>query len=101
MRLVGSTVTGEASETPGEHQFSARAGECFRVFAVAEPAVPDLAIEVRDPRGLPVGSDHNSDRFPIVNPDGPFCLFDAGAYKLRVHARKGRGQYALQLWRLP
>jgi hypothetical protein len=101
MREVGATTSGDASDVPASQNFVVRAGECFRIFAVAEPTVADLAIEVRDPRGLPVASDHNSDRFPIVNPDGPFCLFEAGTYSLRVHARKGRGKYALQLWRLP
>jgi len=101
MRLVGSTFTGDASDVPTEHGFVARAGECFRVFAVAEASVADLGVEVRDAKGLPVASDHNSDRFPILNPDGPFCLLDVGTYSLRVHARKGRGRYAMQLWRLP
>jgi hypothetical protein len=101
MRLVGATLAGEASDVPTDHHFTSKAGECFRVFAVADAQVADLAVEIRDAKGLPVASDHNSDRYPIVNPDGPFCLLDAGPYTLRVHARKGRGAYALQLWRLP
>ena len=101
MMPVGATVTGEATENGTQHPFDVRAGECFRIFAVAEPSAADLAVEVRDPKGLPVASDHNNDRWPILNPDGPFCLLDPGKYLVRVHARQGRGKYALQIWRLP
>src|SRR5439155_23275393 len=83
-----------------EHPFDARPGECFRVFAVAETSAPDLAVVVRDPKGSPIASDHNNDRWPIVNPDGPFCVLDAGKYAVQVHARQGRGKFALQIWRL-
>jgi hypothetical protein len=48
-----------------------------------------------------VASDHNNDRWPILNPDGPFCLLDGGKHTVRVHARQGKGPYALQIWRLP
>jgi hypothetical protein len=101
MQLDGSTQSGEATEMAIEHPFDVRAGECFRIFAVADRTVPDLAVEVRSPKGVPVASDHNNDRWPILNPDGPFCLLDAGKHTVRVHARQGRGRYALQIWRLP
>jgi len=101
MKQIGSTVVGEAGDVPAEHALEARAGDCFRILAVAEPAVTDLAVEVRSPKGIPLASDHNNDRWPIVNPDGPFCLLDAGRHVVRVHARQGRGHYALQIWRLP
>src|ERR1044071_2703678 len=60
MMPVGSTVTGEATENGTQHPFDVRAGECFRIFAVAEPSAADLAVEVRDPKGVPVASDHNN-----------------------------------------
>src|SRR5262245_45676390 len=37
MMLVGSTLIGEATENGTQHPFDVRAGECFRIFAVAEP----------------------------------------------------------------
>jgi hypothetical protein len=100
MRLIGATLEGEASETLSEHLFDARAGECFRIIAVAEASVAELAVIVRDPKGSPIASDHNNDRWPIVNPDGPFCVLDTGKYAIQVHARQGRGKFALQIWRL-
>jgi hypothetical protein len=101
MKAVGPVITGEASDTPVEHPLDVKPGECFRLFAVASSPVTDLAIEVRDPNGVPVASDHNSDRWPILNPDGPFCLLDGGRHTVRVHARQGKGSYALQVWKLP
>jgi hypothetical protein len=100
MRLVGNTLKGEASEAMSEHPFDARSGECFRIFAVAETSAPDIAVVVRDPKGSPIASDHNNDRWPIVNPDGPFCVLETGKYALQVHARQGKGKFALQIWRL-
>jgi hypothetical protein len=101
MKPVGPVITGEASDNPVEHPLEVKPGECFRLFAVAAGPVGDLAVEVRDPKGVPVASDHNNDRWPILNPDGPFCLLDGGKYSVRVHARQGRGPYALQVWKLP
>src|SRR6185295_8322871 len=101
MKLVGATITGEASDVPLEHSVEAKAGECFRLFAVAAPPVTDLAIEVRDPKGVPEASDHNNDRWPILNPDGPLCVLEGGRHSVRVHARQGKGPYALQIWKLP
>src|SRR5258707_1303124 len=44
MKLVGATLSAEASENLAEHPFDARPGECFRVFAVAGTSLPDLAV---------------------------------------------------------
>ncbi|HKQ70172.1 MAG TPA: hypothetical protein VJT73_12575 [Polyangiaceae bacterium] len=101
MKVVGATLAGEVADGFVEHAFDVKQGECFRILAVASLEVPDLAVEVRDPQGVPVASDHGSDRWPILNPDGPFCLIDGGKYTVRVRARQGRGKYALQIWRLP
>jgi hypothetical protein len=101
MKPVGPIVTGDVTENAIELPFEARQGDCFRIFAVAEASASDLAVVVRDPKGGPVASDHNNDRWPIVNPDGPFCLVDGGKYTAELRARQGKGKYALQIWRLP
>jgi hypothetical protein len=54
-----------------------------------------------DPRGMTVAVARNGDRWPILNADGPFCVFEAGNHRLQVRARQGRGAYALRLWKLP
>jgi hypothetical protein len=101
MKPVGAMAEGEITDNAIELPLEVRQGDCFRIFAVAEKTVSDLAVVVRDPKGGPVASDHNNDRWPILNPDGPFCLVDAGKYSVEVRARQGRGKYALQIWRLP
>jgi hypothetical protein len=101
MKPVGTMAQGDATENAVEIPLEVRQGDCFRIFAVAEGTISDLAVVVRDPKGGPVASDHNNDRWPILNPDGPFCLVDAGKYSVEVRARQGKGRYALQIWRLP
>ena len=98
---VGPAVTGEAADTAEDHRLDARAGDCFRIYAVADAFVADLGIEVINPRGKAVTYDRNGDRWPILNPDGPFCLFETGTYTVRVRALQGKGRYAMQVWRLP
>lgn len=98
---LGAVTAGDAVDTAEDHRLEAVAGECFRVFAVADPFVTDLGVEVINPRGNAVTWDRNGDRWPVLNPDGPFCLFDAGTYTIRVRALQGKGHYALQVWRLP
>ncbi|HEX9298033.1 MAG TPA: hypothetical protein VF881_19470 [Polyangiaceae bacterium] len=101
MRLVGTMAQGEVGEGAVDHPLDVRPGDCFRIFAVADSQVSDLALEVRDPKGVPVASDHNNDRWPILNPDGPFCLLEGGKFTVRLHARQGMGRYAFQIWQLP
>ena len=98
---TGPIAVGDAADTPEDHRLEAGAGDCFRIFAVADAFVGDLGVEVISPRGNAVTWDRNGDRWPILNPDGPFCLFDAGTYTVRVRALLGKGRYAMQVWRLP
>jgi hypothetical protein len=95
---VGQAVpqAGAASE----HRFPASAGDCFRVFAVAEPSVQDLDVEVLDPAGKRVAWDTSDDRWPIALPDGPFCALSDGEYRAVVRAASGSGRYAIEVWRL-
>jgi len=98
---VAPVASGEAADVAEDHRLPADAGDCFRIFAVADAFVADLGIEVVNARGHAVTWDRNGDRWPILNPDGPFCVFDAGPYTIRVRALQGKGRYALQAWRLP
>jgi len=94
-------ASGDANDNAQDHRFEAVAGDCFRVFAVADAFVADLGIEVTNPRGNAITWDRNGDRWPILNPDGLFCVFDTGTYTVRVRALQGKGRYAMQVWRLP
>jgi hypothetical protein len=101
MVAVGPVVVGDAVDAAENHRLEAAAGDCFRIFAVADSFVTDLGVEVLNARGNAITWDRNGDRWPILNPDGPFCLFDGGTYTVRVRALSGKGRYALQVWRLP
>mgnify|MGYP001184981086 CR=1 FL=1 len=86
---------------PGqEHPFDASPGECFRIFAVAEPGVEDLDVEVLSPSQKRIAFDTSDDRWPVVKPDGPFCVSEAGSHRARVRAQRGGGRYAIEIWRL-
>ena len=82
------------------HLFHASAGRCYRIFAVAEPSVGDLDLEVYAPDGRRVAFETGDDRWPIVEPDRPFCAFDDGQHRLAVHAQRGTGRYAFEIWSL-
>jgi hypothetical protein len=84
----------------GEHTWEANAGDCFRIFAVGEPSVEDLDVEVLDPGGHRLARDSSDDRWPIVKPDGPFCTVADGTHRARVRIERGLGRHALEVWRL-
>jgi hypothetical protein len=95
---VESEVTeGQAGR---EHRWQARSGDCYRIFVVAHPAVEDVDVEVFDPQHRKVAFDTTDDRWPIVKPDGPFCVFDSGDYRAVVRSQRGSGRYAIEIWRL-
>lgn len=78
--------------------FDARRGECYRVFAVAEPGVQDLDVVVRSSRGAAVAADHGEDRWPIVQPDRPVCPLEDDRFTFEVSAKKGSGRFAAEVW---
>jgi hypothetical protein len=85
---------------PREHRHPAREGECFRVFAVGDPKIDDLDVEILDPSRKRIAFDDGDDRWPIVKPDGPFCAVEPGEHSVRVTAQYGGGRYAVELWKL-
>jgi hypothetical protein len=101
MRKVAAVESEAVEGAAGrEHRWQARAGDCYRIFVVGHPVAEDLDVEVFDAKGRRVAFDTTDDRWPIVKPDGPFCVFDAGEYRAVVRAQRGSGRYAIEIWRL-
>ncbi len=101
MRKLGDTVEGTASPEPFEHAFDAKAGQCFRVFAIAEGSETDLDVELRSPTGNVLAADHGDDRWPVLAPEGPVCVREDGRHTVRLRAHAGGGPFALEVWKLP
>lgn len=99
-RLSKQPLEGTVREGgPGVSEtFQARRGECYRVFAVAEPAVGDLDIVVRSSRGASIAADHGEDGWPIVQPDRPICPLEDDRYSFEVTAKRGSGRFAAEVW---
>jgi hypothetical protein len=99
-RLSKAPFEGAVTEgAPGiTTTFEARRGECYRVFAVAEPSVGDLDVTVHSSRGAPVAADHGEDAWPIVQPDRPFCPLEKDVYTLEIAAHRGHGRFAAEVW---
>jgi hypothetical protein len=95
--LEGAVVAGGPAVT---ETFEAHRGECYRIFAVAEPTVADLDVVVRSSRGAPIAADHGEDAWPIVQPDRPFCALEADHYLVEVSAKRGSGRFAAEVWAL-
>jgi hypothetical protein len=65
---------------------------------VAEAGVEDLDITVRSSRGAMIAADHGEDRWPIVQPDRPFCPLEDDRYAVEISAHRGRGRFAAEVW---
>jgi len=110
MTQEGDTLRGTVEATTGRPgqpgvavragTFPARAGSCYRVFAVAAPAVKDLDVTIRSSRGSRLTSDQTEDHWPIVDPERPFCSFDDDTFAVEVASGGGAGPFALQVWTL-
>jgi hypothetical protein len=103
MRRVGDTLTGsvEPGKKASAHPLKARAGACYRIFAVADDGVQDLDVIVRSSRGSRLSTDDTDDRWPIVEPERPFCTFANDNFTVELSAEAGAGRYAAELWELP
>lgn len=92
--LEGAISEGRA---PATLPLELRAGRCYRVFAVADPHVVELDVELRSSRDTLIASDHQSGRVAIVQPDRPFCVQADDTARLLVSAREGSGAFALEI----
>jgi hypothetical protein len=100
MKPVTPVLQGTQSQrdTLARYTFHGEMGRCYRIFAASERDVRDLDLALLDPDKNVVGHDTNEDAFPMLNPDGPFCLTRPGVYTVLVSVEKGAGRYALQVW---
>lgn len=102
MRRMSDPVQGavEAGEAAHTSAFDVLSGECYRVFAAAEGTATALDVDVLSSHGARVAGDHGEDGWSIVQPDRPFCPLGDDTYTLEVKARRGRGRFAAEVWRL-
>ncbi len=77
----------------------ATTGHCYRIFAVASASIDDLNVVLRSPRGSVLARDDSHDRWPIVEPERPFCALEDGTYSVQLSAATA-GTFALAIWQL-
>lgn len=101
-RLSKEVLKGRVSEgaPPITTTFRARRGGCYRVFAVGDDGIVDLDVVVKSSRDKVVAADHGEDRWPVVQPDRPFCALADDRMTIEVSARSGAGQFAAEVWEL-
>jgi hypothetical protein len=99
-QLGTETTTGTVAEgkSPLSYGFPARRGSCYRLFAVADPGVTDLNVTVRSSRGTELARDHSEDRWPILEPERPFCTYEDDSFTVELAAAHGAGAVAAQVW---
>jgi hypothetical protein len=99
MTQVGTTLTGEATEGKSiTFPFPAKAGKCYRVYAVSLTTMQDFDLAVVDSAGDLVAADSTDDVSPVLAEDGKFCFKVADAATLRATAGTGAGKFAVEIW---
>jgi hypothetical protein len=100
MKPVTGVIHGRQAHQEAIARFTFRGemGRCYRIFSASDRGVQDMDMAMLDPEKNVVGHDTNEDAFPMLNPDGPFCLTRPGQYTVLVSVEKGAGSYALQVW---
>jgi hypothetical protein len=100
MKPVTGVIRGRQAHREAIARFTFRGemGRCYRIFSASDRGVLDMDMAMLDPDKNVVGHDTNEDAFPMLNPDGPFCLTRPGQYTVLVSVEKGAGSYALQVW---
>jgi hypothetical protein len=103
MRQMGPVTEGSvvAGAPAVEHELALERGQCVRVFAVGDEGVVDLDLALDAPSGARLAVDGIDDRWPMLLPDRPVCVTEAGRFSIKVSARQGAGRYAMQAWLLP
>lgn len=99
LRSFNGLVDENQPPSAATHRWDAERGDCFRVFAVGEPSIEDLEVEVERPHGAGVVLENQNRRWVLVSEDRPFCSSRAGEFVARVSTHGGKGRYALSVWR--
>lgn len=84
-----------------EHASIARAvflagDTCYVATAVGGPEMQDLDVSVTAPGGAVISRDSSRERAARAE----FCTSAAGAYRIAIRAYEGRGEFAMQLFRV-
>jgi hypothetical protein len=100
MKPVSPVFQGNQSQKDpiARYTFKGEMGRCYRIFSASDRTIQDMDMAMLDPDKNVVGHDTNEDAFPMLNPDGPFCVTRPGQYTVLVSVEKGQGKYALQVW---
>jgi hypothetical protein len=101
LKLVGKTLTGDLAEhgAPQSFPLEAKAGHCYRVYAMASDGLKDLDVVLKDSAQIVVGQDSTDDPSPVVSEDGAVCFSkdDKASVVVTLDA-PGKGSFALQIW---
>jgi hypothetical protein len=87
-----------AANPPQAFGFHAEAGHCYRAYAVAETAITDLDLVIKDSTGAIAGEDSTDDPTPVVLENGAVCFKSADDAQVMVSVGSGQGSYAVQVW---
>lgn len=98
--LTPVTTADQAEKQPVDRYtfYVPKAGTCYRVYATGDRNIHDLDLVIRDSAGQVLGGDLTHDAWPVVPPDAPLCVDQAGLYMLEVSVFQGSGRYAVQIW---
>jgi hypothetical protein len=78
------------------------AGHCYRILGVGGPTMSDLDLSLRDENGNLLAEDGSSDAAPILGLGSDLlCPRWTGAFYVTVRARRGSGDYGIQIFRTP
>ncbi len=82
MRRLGKTVRGSLNPSePATHHIEGIAGGCYRLFATSA-GIEDLDLVVTTLQGAEVARDQRQDGWAVVDPERPFCAFDAATFEV-------------------
>jgi len=103
LRAIGPPEMGTLAESaePSRHSFTAKHGQCVRLFVAAEPGVQALRVALVGPEPQPIVKFEGAERWAAVSPTGAVCVETDGTYTVEISAAKGHGDYAVQTWLLP
>lgn len=100
-RALSPVREAEQTEEEAVERYTFRAehpGACFRVYAVGDAGVNEMAVEVVNPGGDVIAASKALGRVAAAPHDAPLCIEEPAVYTVEVAVTRGRGRYALQVW---
>jgi hypothetical protein len=98
LKAEGNVLNGQQQPTQDSPSIDLKGakGQCYRIAAIAQPAVKSLVVTLMDQEGAIAAEYHTDDITPVAMPEESLCFKDDAVLKMSASVGSGSGAFSVQ-----